>query len=138
MSSQGSSSQTAASRESPGPGSPGRGSASPESSGPRSSSWSSDESAARVPEMRALELAVGRVVAEVRGLRRRAKEAEERAERIDELLREFSEGSEDPGTLARKVAKLEGENEALRARIRRGREGIDRIMARIRFLEDRR
>lgn len=133
MSSQGSSSQTAASRESPG-----RGSASPESSGPRSSSWSSDESAARVPEMRALELAVGRVVAEVRGLRRRAKEAEERAERIDELLREFSEGSEDPGTLARKVAKLEGENEALRARIRRGREGIDRIMARIRFLEDRR
>lgn len=88
--------------------------------------------------MRALELAVGRVVAELRGLRRRAEEAEERAERIDELLREFSEGSEDPGTLARKVAKLEGENEALRARIRRGREGIDRIMARIRFLEDRR
>lgn len=86
--------------------------------------------------MGALELAVGRVVAEVRNLRRRAKEAEERAERVDELLREFSEGTEDPGTLARKVAELEGENEALRARIRRGKEGVDQIMARIRFLED--
>lgn len=123
MSSQGSSSQAVASQG---------------SSSQAASSRGSDGSAAGVPEMSALELAVGRAVAEVRGLRQRAKEAEERAERVDDLLREFSEGTEDPGSLARRVAELEDENEALRGRIRRGREGIDQIMARIRFLEDRR
>ena len=103
-----------------------------------SSSQASDESAVHVPELGALDVAVARAVAEVRALRRRAKEAEERAERIDELLREFADGTQDPAALARRVTELESENEALRARIRRGREGIDQIVARIRFLEDRR
>lgn len=97
----------------------------------------SDESAGRVPELEPLDVAVARAVAEVRALRRRAREAEERAERSDQLLREFGDGTQDPAALASKVTELQRENEALRDRVRRGREGIDQIMARIRFLEGR-
>lgn len=89
-------------------------------------------------EMRALETAVDRAVAELRATRKRAGEAEERAARSDELLREFVDGTQDPAALSRQVADLEAENEALRSRIRQGRQGIDHILARIRFLEDRR
>ncbi len=102
-----------------------------------SASQPSDESASRVPEFEPLDVAVARAVAEVRALRRRAQEAEERAERSDQLLREFGDGTQDPAALANKVTELQRENEALRDRVRRGREGIDQIMARIRFLEGR-
>lgn len=102
-----------------------------------SASQPSDASASRVPELEPLDVAVARAVAEVRALRRRAQEAEERAERSDQLLREFGDGTQDPAALANKVTELQRENEALRDRVRRGREGIDQIMARIRFLEGR-
>lgn len=107
------------------------------SQGSASAGQPSDESPGRVPELAPLDVAVARVVAEVRALRRRVQEAEERAERSDDLLREFTEGTQDPAALAAKVTELEKENEALRDRVRRGREGIDQIMARIRFLEGR-
>jgi hypothetical protein len=36
------------------------------------------------------------------------------------------------------VAELEEENDLLKDRIREGREGVERLLARIRFLEDQR
>ncbi|MDE2763805.1 MAG: hypothetical protein OXQ94_08930 [Gemmatimonadota bacterium] len=91
-----------------------------------------------LPEMDSLARAVDLAVAEVRAARDRACEAEERAERNAAMLRQFAEGNEDPGTLARRVEALEAENADLRGRIEQGRAGIDRILASMRFLEDRR
>ncbi len=92
----------------------------------------------RVPALDPLESAVERAVEEVRVARERAAQAEARAERNEQLLRQFVDGREDPGALASRVAELEAENESLRARIEQGREGVDRMLASIRFLEDRR
>ncbi|MDE2795127.1 MAG: hypothetical protein OXL34_09945 [Gemmatimonadota bacterium] len=89
------------------------------------------------PGLDSLETAIDLAVAEVRAARRRAAEAEERAEQNAAMLRQFVEGEEDPGTLSRRVASLEAENRDLRRRIELGRAGVERIAASIRFLEDR-
>ena len=94
--------------------------------------------ASRVPAMEPLEAAVERAIEEVRAARQRAVEAEARADRSDQLLRQFVDGREDPGALAGRVTELEAENERLRSRIEQGRAGVDRMLASIRFLEDRR
>ena len=88
--------------------------------------------------MEPLEAAVARAIEEVRAARQRAADAEARAERSDQLLRQFVDGREDPGALAGRVTELEAENERLRSRIEQGRAGVDRMLASIRFLEDRR
>ena len=84
-----------------------------------------------------LETAIDMAIAEVRAARKRAAEAEKRAEQSAAMLRQFVEGEEDPGTLGRRVAALEAENRDLRRRIELGRAGVDRIAASIRFLENR-
>ena len=89
-------------------------------------------------ELDRLEEAVNRALAELRTVRDTAKEAEERAERNEQLLRQLADGRQDPAALADRVAQLEAENEDLRDRIGRGREAVDRILASIRFLEERR
>lgn len=85
-----------------------------------------------------LEEAVARALTELQTARDTAKEAAERAEHNERLLRQLADGQHDPAALARRVAKLEAENEDLRDRIGRGREAVDRVLASIRFLEDRR
>lgn len=89
------------------------------------------------PGLDSLETAIDLAIAEVNAARERAAKAEEQAERSAAMLRQFVEGEEDPGTLSRRVQALEAENRDLRSRIERGRAGIDRIAASIRFLEDR-
>ena len=93
---------------------------------------------ASLPGMDSLEEVVDLAIVEIRAARARAGEAEEQAERSAAMLRQFVEGDEDPGALSRRVAVLEAENEDLRRRIERGRAGIGRILASLRFLEDRR
>lgn len=80
--------------------------------------------------------AVDRAVAAVREWRRRAAAAEDRAKRSDELLRQFVGGESDPAALTRRLAELEAENRQLRARVETGRREVDRVLARIRFLEN--
>lgn len=88
--------------------------------------------------MNLLEEAIDRLIEELRAARQEAEAARERASRGDELLRQFADGKQDPAALAERAKDLEAQNEELRDRIRRGREGVDRILASIRFLEDRR
>jgi len=97
-----------------------------------------EASAAAMPGVEALEAAVRRLIAEIRDVRQSEASARARADRSDELLRQFVDGRQDPGALSRRVAEVEAENDALRRRIERGRERIDQILASIRFLEDRR
>ncbi len=86
--------------------------------------------------MESLAEAVGRAVEAVREARRRAASAEERARRSDELLRQFVGGERDPVALSGRLSELEAENEMLRARVDKGRREVDRVLARIRFLEN--
>lgn len=97
-----------------------------------------EESTAAVPGIEALEAAVRRLIEELREVRQSEAGARVRADRSDELLRQFVDGRQDPGALSRRVAEVEAENAELRGRIERGRERIDQILASIRFLEDRR
>jgi len=97
-----------------------------------------EASAAAMPGVEALEAAVRRLIAELRDVRQSEASARARADRSDELLRQFVDGRQDPAALSRRVAEVEAENDALRRRIERGRERIDQILASIRFLEDRR
>ena len=85
-----------------------------------------------------LEDVVELAVAEIQDLRQQLQAAEERASQSDQLLRQFVGGTQDPGALSRRVSELEAENGSLRARLEQGRMGVDRALARIQFLEDRR
>jgi len=69
-------------------------------------------------------------------LRSRLGESQARCREMEELLRKFTQGEEDPSRLVSRLARLEEENTDLLDRIRRGREGTDRLLARIRFLEE--
>ena len=97
-----------------------------------------EESAVAIPGLEALEAAVRRLIAEIRDVRQSVADAQARADRSDQLLRQFVDGSQDPGALSQRVAEVEAENAQLRRRIEGGRERIDQILASIRFLEDRR
>jgi predicted nuclease with TOPRIM domain len=70
-------------------------------------------------------------------LRSRSRKAEDRIRDLEALLRRFTKGEDDPASLQTRLAKLEAENHEMKERIRKGRDGVERLLSRIRFLEDR-
>jgi hypothetical protein len=62
--------------------------------------------------------------------------AEEKSEELEELLRRFTGHEVEPGDMVSRLRKLEEENVDLRARLDQGREGVERLLAKIRFLEN--
>jgi predicted RNase H-like nuclease (RuvC/YqgF family) len=85
-----------------------------------------------------LDRAVGASVERMRWLRARAEEAESQASDLQELLRRFTGDPEEAGRLLGRLRALEAENEDLRGRLARGRESVERMLARLRFLEEQR
>ncbi len=83
-----------------------------------------------------LEKAVDEALETIDDLRIRLGESQARCREMEELLRKFTQGEEEPSRLLSRLASLEEENVDLLDRIRRGREGADRLLARIRFLEE--
>ena len=83
-----------------------------------------------------LEGQVDSALAEVKELRRRAAEVEAEHAEMTELLRRFTEDEESPARLLTRLETLERENADLRDRVARGREGVKRMLARIRFMEE--
>ena len=83
-----------------------------------------------------LDGAVGNILTEMEVLRARVKESEKRTKDVEELLRRFTKGEVDPGSLQGRVEQLRVENAELRERIDQGRAGVEKILARIRFLEE--
>ncbi len=82
-----------------------------------------------------LEETVGRALREIRHLRERARQAEERVHRMEELL--GGDGEEiDPRRMVDRLRVLEEENGDLHERLSQGRDAVDRLLARIRFLEE--
>src|SRR5262245_59407386 len=85
-----------------------------------------------------VEQAVERALARIRELEAGLAEAEGRAAELDGLLADVSAGGEKPSALLDRTRALEAENEDLRDRRARGRAGVERLLARLRFIEEQR
>ena len=83
----------------------------------------------------ALEGAIGDVLDRLTWLHERAELSRDKSEELEELLRRFTGNEVDAGQIIDHVRGLEAENADLRSRVDQGRAGIDRLLAKIRFLE---
>jgi hypothetical protein len=89
-------------------------------------------------ELIRLEQAVGRAVARIRDLEGRLEASERRVRDLDQVLSGVTGGDVGPSVLVDSVRALEAENADLRRRLGGGREGIERLLSKIRFLEEQR
>lgn len=85
-----------------------------------------------------LERAVTDAVERLRDLSARVESAEARSGQLQELVARFTGDAEGAADLLTRLGHLDEENADLRERLDRGREAVDRLLARIRFLEDQR
>ena len=88
-----------------------------------------------------LEGAVNRLVTALRTAHERVAEAEVRVEEVEarnsemaQMVERFTESPADAHELVGRLKSLQAENEDLRVRLERGREGVDRMIAGIHFL----
>ena len=85
--------------------------------------------------LRELEESVVRALAEMDRLRGELDQSQQRAGELETLLGNFRVGDDNPADMKARLNRLEAENRELYERIARGREGVERLLARIRFLE---
>lgn len=83
-----------------------------------------------------LEDAVLQLIESRADIESRALEAQERIDGLEKQLRQSQEGDRDVTMLRDTLGELKAQNADLRARISEGREGVDRLLSRIRFLDD--
>ena len=85
-----------------------------------------------------LDRAVTRMLEQLTELRSRVQVAEQKSVELEEVVRRFTGNPEETGRLLSRLEQIQSENLDLRERLHAGREGIDRVLARIRFLENQR
>ncbi|HEY8484591.1 MAG TPA: hypothetical protein VIL13_08270 [Longimicrobiales bacterium] len=90
------------------------------------------------PEWDRLELGVRRLLDDYDLWRRRARGAERRVQELEATLRDITGGALDPLALLARIEALQEENRALRGRLAEARAKVERIVARLRFLEEER
>ncbi len=98
-----------------------------------------DKKKADTPDLEAyshLETAVEATIARVEGLQADLEKAKSQASDMEGLLRKFTDGEESPTHLIARLQRLEEENKVLLERLQGGRDGVERLLARIRFLEE--
>lgn len=83
-----------------------------------------------------LERMVDLALEELEKLRQRAAAADRRCAEMETLLSSFRVGEEDPVATKARLTRIEAEGREMKARIEQGREGVERLLSRIRFLED--
>jgi len=83
-----------------------------------------------------LERAVAAAASRVKELAGRLASAQAETRRLEAQLQRFTGGEETPSELLARLQRLEAENEVLHDRIKRGREGVEKLLARVRFLEE--
>lgn len=91
------------------------------------------------PERQALsrlEAVAERLLEERAAVADQAREAEDRVRELKALLSEFPEGNVDMVILEKAITRLRDQNTELKGRMAEGREGVERILSRIRFLEN--
>ena len=86
--------------------------------------------------LKRLDGAVKTALLQVRTLGDRARTAEARSKELEALLDRFSAGAEKPGEYVERLRALDEENGDLRGRLANGRETAERLLARVRFLEE--
>lgn len=86
----------------------------------------------------ALEKAVGRALERIGTLESGLEVARGRRDEVEELLARMADGEENPADMQERLHLLETENAELRRRLHEGREGVERLLAKIRFLEEQR
>ncbi len=88
--------------------------------------------------LKRIEAAVGVAVGEIERLRGEVARMEAQGEELEGLIRGVTSGERSPREMIDQISILEEENRDLRARLNQGREGVERLLARIRFLEEQR
>jgi len=83
-----------------------------------------------------LESAIGDMLDRVTWMNERMALAEEKSEELEELLKRFTGHEVEPADMVSRLRALEEENTDLRSRIEQGRQGVERLLAKIRFLEN--
>ncbi len=93
-------------------------------------------SAALPPDWDRLEDAVSRLLEEHDAMRDRLQAANERVRELEDALSAVTSGDLDPVALSEQVELYERDNRALMNRLSQARAAIERIQARLQFLED--
>lgn len=88
--------------------------------------------------LRYLDAQVKEAVERLQALRLRAEAAERRSAELQSLLSRFTDDDAAAARALTRLGALEAENAQLRERLEQGRAGVERMMARLRFLEDQR
>ena len=83
-----------------------------------------------------LERAVSGLVERLEAERARAAAAESKNDELAQLVQRFTGNEAEAGELMSRLKGLEGENAELRGRLEAGRAGVERMIARIKFLEN--
>ena len=83
-----------------------------------------------------LERAVGDMLDRLAWMNERMSLAEEKSEELEELLRRFTAHEVEPSDMVSRLRKLEAENADLRSRVDQARAGVERLLAKVRFLEN--
>ena len=86
----------------------------------------------------ALERAVEAAMERLHDISARAEAAEERAAELQRIVDRLSGDSGEARRLVGTLGSLEEENADLRSRVDEGRAGVERLLAKIRFLENQR
>lgn len=83
-----------------------------------------------------LEAAVAETLDRMNLLREELREAEAEGGRMKEFLHRFTGQDEDATSLTERLQELESANRDLLERLSKGRAGVERLLARIRYLEE--
>ena len=84
-----------------------------------------------------LERAVTAALEQVEQLKGEVARTHAQGEALEGLLKGVTSGEEGPRELIEKLNILEEENRDLRNRLDQGRAGVDRLLARVKFLEEK-
>jgi hypothetical protein len=84
----------------------------------------------------ALERAIGQTLDRIQALSDRVAASEARGAELGEVVKRFTGDEGEAGRILTRLKGLEEENVDLRTRLDQGREGVDRLLAKIRFLEN--
>ena len=85
----------------------------------------------------ALEGAVTRALESLTKATQRAAAAEQTSAELNETMQKFTGDPQEAGDVLTRLKVLEDENADLRQRLEHGREGVERLLAKVRFLENR-
>lgn len=97
---------------------------------------SRSEGGEQIQGFEALEEAVARALARIRELEEALQRIGARREEVEGLLQRMTTGEESPARMAERLEALDAENRDLRGRLKTGGEVADRLLARVRYLEE--